>query len=356
MIPRWKLVRELKRLKMQFSQWYWFAFGPLLRHLYDLNRTKTLKVSKGRIELRRDAAIVLIYQPTGLLDSLFLELDHLTANGFSPIVVSNARLSDADLQRAISHASVIIQRPNYGYDFGGYRDGILYLKETGIKLENLIVKNDSIWFPLTPDCSLLKDARASKADIYGIFYNRIEKQEHRSHIQSYFYRFGPGLTQSPTFLQYWKTITLTNNKYMVIRQNEIKLTHWFKKRGYTIDYLHDLKDMQAAMASLSDNDLRVVLQYQGLVDTRHATALSHLLSMPADDEWRKAADKLISERGIGKYYLISHPLILFGKMSSPFLKKDRQPMYRYQRREIMELGLDERIQEPIRTEIREWDA
>lgn len=354
-IPTWKLHREWRRLKQQVSQIEWLMFGAQRRARYDRDRRHLVSVTQGDQPLQPDAAVILIFQPDGVLPSLIAELNHFLANNISPVVVSNLPLTAADRSLLQRHCHLVIERPNFGYDFGGYREGILTLAERGAKLRNLFVKNDSIWFPVSPQCQLLNRSLKSKADIYGIYLNETPKQAHRAHLQSYFYRFGPRLVNSPAFLDHWKNICLTDNKYMVVRQCEMKLTQAFRTQGFTVDSMYRMADLQYALKLLSDSELKEVMRYHAQVDTRSAAVLGPLVRRNADPGWRAAVEALIDKDRVGKYFLIAHPLPLIDKLHCPVLKKDRQPMYRLQRKTLLASGYDKIMGDELRKEFSSWD-
>jgi len=87
----------------------------------------------------------------------------------------------------------VIERPNFGYDFGGYRDGILLLEAWGIAPERLLILNDSIWMPLAPNSTLIDRFEAAEgAVIGGILHpdkvrRRVVKRVRRGFVESYLY-------------------------------------------------------------------------------------------------------------------------------------------------------------------------
>ncbi len=148
-IPAWKVRRELGRLGQQLraipeAVWEPFAAARM--------------TGRWRAGFRRwtapgacaQGALVLCWQPRGLAPSFLDMLDHLVTCGYAPFVVSNAPLSSADRQSLHPRIWRAVERPNFGYDFGGYRDGLFLLRRWGIRPDRLVILNDSIWFPLCP--------------------------------------------------------------------------------------------------------------------------------------------------------------------------------------------------------------
>lgn len=130
-IPTWKIKRELQRMQHSGTSF----FSELVRRLYfrryyDLVTSKEIRRSNGAAPLQREVAIYLIYPGRGILASHLFMLRELQREGISPIVVSNLPLRHQDRDRLLDTATLIIERPNVGYDFGGYRDGILDIAET----------------------------------------------------------------------------------------------------------------------------------------------------------------------------------------------------------------------------------
>jgi hypothetical protein len=202
MIPTWKLRREGYR----FAEYLWAAAGlayePFLKIRHDRWR-RTLPVpGDGGVPMTGKVALILAYQPTGIAASTWLTLEHLTAQGYAPLFISNAPLSPEDRATLTPLTWRIIERPNYGYDFGGYRDGILLLNDWGIRPERLFMMNDSIWFPLGPGSTLIKRLEAAEGDIIGGFLHPDTPRRRfgtirEGFLESYLYR-----TRSSTMPQF----------------------------------------------------------------------------------------------------------------------------------------------------------
>lgn len=355
MIPYWKVKRELKRLQMQFLQLHWIIFGGLLRRRYDRRRSRLVKVYDGAQPYRDRIALIVCFQPRGILPTFLAELDHFVARGFSPLVVSNLPLAPQDRDALLARSLMVVERPNYGYDFGGYREGILCLLERGRLPKSLILKNDSVWFPIWPDSDFLSRCNASEHDLFGIFLNAHGRKHRQTHLQSYFYRFGERLVSSPEFEYYWRNLFMTNNKHAVVRQCEIRLTGWFRDRGFSVGQLFDHDAMRGAMRSLDDAKLLEVIRYQAHVETRLERELRPLIDFPTSSDWRRRIDALIDAGRFRNYHMIGHPHILYGVLRSSLLKKDRQLIYQVQRREILDCGYDLNMLPVFADEISNWD-
>ena len=185
-----KLKKELTRLRRQTYSLFWYVRGSVQRRRYDAKRNQSVRTTQGAQPMREEMAVFLIYQPNGLLESTLFTLSYFARQDISTVVVSNAPLNSEDRGRVLALSHLLIERPNIGYDFGGYREGVLTLLESGKPIRALYVMNDSIWFPLEGNNDLIKTCRESDADIYGLHIKiTSEKRVDENYIQSYFFRF-----------------------------------------------------------------------------------------------------------------------------------------------------------------------
>lgn len=352
LLPMWKLRREWTRFKQQLGQAEWLILGAIRKRRYDRERAHLVKVTEGTLPVSDKIVIQLIWQPDGILATFIEELKFFAERGFSAIVVSNASLTEQAINLLAPLCHLIVERPNFGYDFGGYREGVLILRDRGLRPTRLIIKNDSIWFPLHSDSDLLTRATIASEDIFGVYYNEFSRIPH---LQSYFFSFGPRILADDRFWSYWKSLWLTDNKYMVIRQCEMKLTRNFNRMGFSHSAAYSHKEVCAAMSRLEDGRLREVFNYIAKVSTHRIPAVNMLLNGPMDAMWRTRAEAVISSGRILRYLLIVHPAVLLGELHLPLLKKDRQPMYQLQRAELLRIGADHAMSQVFSDEIRNWD-
>ncbi|MDO5620923.1 MAG: rhamnan synthesis F family protein [Paracoccus sp. (in: a-proteobacteria)] len=347
--------KETQRLREQLDSLQWWWRGPLLRRRYDRQRDRLVMRVRGELSAAPEMAVLLIYQPDGMLDSTLFTLDWLVGQGVAPVVVSNLPLSPADLDRLRARAHLVIQRPNSGYDFGGYREGILTILEQGLTPQALYVMNDSMWFPLREDCDAIAHARASSADMFGLFRNCAPRGDRWDHLQSYFFRFSGRLVASDQFRRYWQDMSLIDNKRAVIRRYERKLTGHFQKHGFNVDSIHTRADLIQAILALDDADLRMVVDYLIATDPKDADRLRPLVETGQPfAQIRPQIEALVQARKVNNSYSAAHPLLL-EKLGVSFLKKGRGPGFVVQRAALHQLGLDAGYYPSVRAEVAGWD-
>lgn len=354
----WKAKREVARVWTQISEARLFAMGPVNRLYYDRFLKPQVRVTEGHVADLADLAVILIYQPDGVLQSTYEQLDHLIASGVGPLVVSNAPLSDADKAKLKQKTRLILCRPNFGYDFGGYRDALMHIQKAGLPFDNLFLLNDSIWFPLYDDCDLIDRARAAETDVFGIYYTKKSRKTRHWHLHSYFYRFSKDLAASEVFAAYWRKMPMfQGSKRIIIRQFEIKLTAYFTQRGFSASGLYEAQQVRDAYAALTDSELHEVAKRQLGSDHIMRNVFAPLKDLaPGDPGWQAARTDVLERSKVGIYFLNAHPYVFLRELRSPILKKNREEKFMRQRAEVFQTGLQEMLRPTVQAEAKDWDS
>ncbi len=125
----WKLKRELNRAfgQMLAGPSYFVQYLAATPY-YDRVLARQRKIHVGAIPLKDRVAVYLIFPKNGLLPTHLRAIGYLLDNGYAP-------LPEADRQRLQPVSARLIERANFGYDFGGYRDAILSLEPQIATLE-----------------------------------------------------------------------------------------------------------------------------------------------------------------------------------------------------------------------------
>lgn len=349
MIPYWKLKREAVRLGRKANALPWFFRGRWRRWRYDRQRARRLTVTAGAQPARAEMAVLLIYQPAGLAESTLLTLDYFADQGVASVVVSNAPIRAADRARLAPRCHLIIERPNVGYDFGGYREGVMTVLERGGPLDALYVLNDSIWFPLTRDSDALARMRALDADVVGLLMGNAGKPSpENEYIQSYFFRFSGRLVADAEFARYWREMPLVDDKYLVVHRFERFVSRHFKQRGFAVTALSHWSDLAGALARVEDEaTLHAILTHQSGVAPKDYNAIAPRLAL--GESARALRDDLaprVARHELFASTVHAHPVLLM-EMGMAFLKK-RMPA---QHEEMRRFGLLDALDPVIRAEI-----
>jgi len=223
-----------------------------------------------------EVAIYLIFPKTGLLTSHIQMLEALNKHGITPVVVSNQALSSDDLERLKPKCAMVIERPNIGYDFGGYRDAVLELEPVLSDLERLYILNDSVWM-IESEKSWFQEVRNTDKDFCGATSNfgirRYSEADFRDivweytpdhwnfHYASYALAVGSRILRDPGFVEYWKRFRLSNNKKRTVRRGEIGLSKWVKENGYTHAATCDVHSLDEELRNLEPAVLEQVTRH-----------------------------------------------------------------------------------------------
>lgn len=338
-IPLWKLKRETLRLGRTIRDLPGIVWEYLsLRPRYDRSAPRTRKIHHGAKPLDGEVAIYLIFPAHGILPSHLHMLEHLETQGVNPVVVSNLPLSQADMDRILPLSAMVIQRPNVGYDFGGYRDAVLQLGDILPTLERLYILNDSVWMIDTPR-SWFDDVRAKEADFCGATSNygirRCDARDFREliweytiehpnfHYASYALAIGPRILRDPGFLRYWKRFRLSNDKKRTVRRGEIGLTQWVHRKGYKHAATCPVTGLDAEIATLGDDDLDAVTRNLVIPESPRllATRDEVLKSDPHTPEGRSDRIQIVLATVAGQAIGYAMPYYTTRRRGFQFLKK-----------------------------------
>ena len=248
-----KFYKEIKRIIKQIvflpSNLINYFFGTIF---YDIFLSPSMKIKKGNLIFSKKISIFLIFPSNGLNKFHLRTLNYLIKKGYTPLVVSNLPLNKLDQKKIIDKCWNYIERPNYGSDIGGYRDGVLFLSEKIGDLDKLILINDSAWFPINDSNSFIDFIHNSNLDFigatshYGFERHRLPLKKSgllkpqfdfnnkNFHYATYALSISKKILKDAKFLKFWKNIKLSNKKNVVVRRGEIALTQYvIKNKKYS---------------------------------------------------------------------------------------------------------------------------
>lgn len=275
-------IRKIKRELLRLARQPWqlaedcatFLFG---RVYHDRFLAKERRIWPGTQALGDAVAVYVIYPTKGLQATHLRALRYLASKSCSAIVVSNLPLSEAERATIKPLCHVLIERPNFGYDFGGYRDGVLFALDQGQSYKRLFLLNDSTWFPITETADWIADVDRLDLDFTGAASNlglprpdaedfrdmdfAYSSEHRRFHYCSFALAIGARILADPGFRKFWQGFPLTNKKMATVRRGEVGLTAWVLKRGYSHGATIDVAGLDAALSGLPDDRLNAVLRH-----------------------------------------------------------------------------------------------
>ena len=322
MIPGWKIRRELARLGQQLRAIPEAVTDPLRQRHHDRKVVPALQVLEGGQGLGSRVAIFLLYQPRGLAPSTAHTCAFLASKGYAVLAVSNASLSAGDRARLAPHVWRIVERPNFGYDFGGYRDGIRLLRRWDVVPDPLLILNDSVWFPLDAETRAVEELEAHPADLAGAI---LRERGAERFLESYLYRIGDRLWRDAAFWRYWDGLALTSNKYHVIRRGERGFSAAVQAAGGTLGAIWPTADFADRLAREDEDFLRLSLRFAAYVDADLAAERDALLTGGGPD-WRDGVLDHVRRTLVKRQAYSSFPVAMSRLTGHTVLKKSGEPV------------------------------
>jgi hypothetical protein len=346
-----KLARELRRIGHRAADGLRALAEPARLRRHDRHFGERVRLHPGALPDRGKVALCLIFRPGGIPASTLATCRFLDTHGYAPFVVSNARLSGADLEALQATAWQVATRPNYGYDFGGYRDGIKMLAMLGVAPRRLLILNDSIWFPLSASSGLLERMEAA-GPLTGPMFERKEGRRHEGHFESYMLSLAGEVVASPAFRGFWQGFVPSDQRRIVLRRGEKALTRALAAGGFEPAVLASRSLFVDRVRGLPDEALRKVLAYAAYDDPADAAEAAGLASA---GDFRAAAlshiARVAAKRNVQEAFVWG-AMTLF---DLPFLKRRMQPLTVTMRRQYLravEAGHLPAPDEPMWSEIR----
>jgi hypothetical protein len=334
--PLWKVRRELNRLGQQVRAAAELLYEPFLRWRHDRERARHLKVTPGNLPASGKVAVYLIFQPRGLAESSLMTCRHLASGGYAPLVVSNTALSESDRSQLQAVSWKVVERPNFGYDFGGYRDGVWLLQQWSVQPESLILMNDSIWFPALECDQTIATMEAMPSDFKGVLTlgtgeGAVLRRGREPFLGSFFLMFSARALASKAFAEFWQRYRNTSNKYKTIRRGERRLSYVMRDAGFEGVSLFDRTQFDQWIRNLDVAGIRPLLDELVTLDpaiasTLHSLAKSHdAADTGARAAFRASMLEAISAATNKSNIFSSAPVSMLRDFRLPFVKKARDP-------------------------------
>jgi Rhamnan synthesis protein F len=360
MIPAWKIRRELETARQQLQAIPERLIGLSRQRQLDRQFPNAFRVMNGAAALGPKVAIFLVYQPRGMSASAVATCRHLSERGYSVVLVANSPVSEADEQALGRWVWRFVERPNFGYDFGGYRDGIRLLWHWAVSPDSLIILNDSVWFPLDRNETMLASMEASRAGFLGALRHVDLPEtdtEHAGIFLSYFFLIKRAVLTSEVFVNYWNNYVSTSNKYLTVRRGERGFSRTLFAAGVPSEGLYSRDRFMAAVAQQPAAFLHLTLVYGAYTDAGLQRERDALLQADATSEnWRtQAIDHIravVNKRNFHSSFCFASIRLL----GIPLLKKNKGELQVRMRRQYLRAVAAGDLPEPEQAVLAEIEA
>lgn len=333
-----KRLQKYNRKREKLKTFLMKPFYRLEQYLYDRKRHLQTTIQLGKRALTSNVVILIIYQPNGISSSTFHTLENIKSEGFSAFVVLNSYISDFDHDTLRKHCALIMKRPNFGYDFGGYRDAILHLATETKSFKSITCMNDSVWFPVFKDCDHLSQMFNISGNLVG--YSRCAGlRENKANLQSYLFMFkGEKFLQSGDFIDYWRRLRIANSRHFTIRNCELKIMAYFQSLNYQVNWLFSSDNLVKYYETSSDQEVVNAVNHIKATNQQGAS----LFMSVAEEDVAKQRDIIISgiaSSNLFRSVMWGEPRVIFQGLKFAALKKGKGFVYQKQRKDIVDVEL-----------------
>jgi len=319
-----KLLREFKRAYFKLHDPLSAIWDRVHTQWHDFRFDARVTAHRGEAPLGKKIAILLIYQPKYVANSVRFTISHLVANDYSVVIVANGGMRSEAIQTMLQDVAMVVVRPNFGHDFGGYRDGLKVIGGHLIKAKSLLLINDSIWFPLRSDDDLIRRMEAATTGLSGPMFECKANRRHKGHFESYMLYFGIEAITSQAFITYWKRYKITKVRRKVLRHGEKGLSRALLDAGVPSSILCS---RQAFMSDIEEADrafLRTTLTYAILQHPEEDRPRIDLLSEMDAGMFCDGARRFILRHAAKGNVQELFPYAAMTAFDLPFLKKRKK--------------------------------
>lgn len=152
----------------------------------------------------------------------------LSGYGYRTVIVSAAEFAEPlDWGGTLPAESIVLRKPNIGYDFGSWAVGLAALP-TITQAPHVILANDSVLGPFTDIGGLLADFESSIADVWGL----TDTRQFSHHLQSYFLGYRNGVLAERPLQDFFAGVRQERSKWEIIKHNELALSRLLHREGY----------------------------------------------------------------------------------------------------------------------------
>lgn len=160
--------------------------------------------------------IFVYYEPDGAVSgSVRRVLHELRRQNVNVLLCVNFELSDVQNKAFSGLVHSILHRNNQGFDFGSYKDGVNFLRESGFEVDRLIFLNDSVYY-ISSGLREMISGLLREDDVVGLFENWGEGY----HIQSFGVSVSGYVYKSRSFVDFWNEYSPINNRIFAIEFGE----------------------------------------------------------------------------------------------------------------------------------------
>ena len=198
----------------------------------------------------RRVALYAHYSGSGQVSQMVLiQLEQLAELGFAVVFISAAaQIPEEHWQAARQSCAIVVQRRNFGLDFGAWKDLLPEVRRRWSVPDELMLANDSVLGPIHPLGPVIETMRAGQDGLFGL----TENLEGGAHLQSYML-LGQGRAAVVDLMRFVQKLRVGHSKWLLIEMGEIRLARWMRRRGHRVGAVFGYERLvRAVVADVSE--------------------------------------------------------------------------------------------------------
>jgi hypothetical protein len=213
-------------------------------------------------------AMYVHYSASGRISEMVrIQVESLRQSGFAVVFITMAtNISEADWQSTARHCAVMVQRRNFGLDFGAWRDLMPEIRRRWQVPEELLLANDSVLGPIYPLSPIMDAMRSSGDGLYGLS----ESLQGGPHLQSYML-LARGRPVVQDLMRFLETLPISHSNWLLVQLGEMRLARWMRRRGHRVAALFGYRRLVEVALSDQPEPVRLakLLNRRPLNPTHH---------------------------------------------------------------------------------------
>ncbi|WP_139281450.1 hypothetical protein [Muricoccus roseus] len=246
------LTERLRAARLDFAQR--LDGGP---------RIRSIRPGAVPLDGARRVAIYIHYAPVPAVSRMVLaQVDAYRDQGFAVVFVSMSPGLPADALPGLeARCALVVERRNYGLDFGAWHDVLPEVLARAPRPSELLLVNDSLCGPFRTLAPAMEAMRAAPEGLYGLTENLAPAP----HLQSYFLlaRGERAVADMAAFLLRHR---VTADKRRTIRAGEVGLSAWMRGHGHPVAAWCGYERVEATALRSPAARRRVRMLYPSLFD------------------------------------------------------------------------------------------
>ncbi|WP_428488840.1 rhamnan synthesis F family protein [Rhodopila sp.] len=264
-----------------------------------------LRMQDG-IDLAPDAtriALYVHYSATGQVSEMVrCQLGLLRQFGVAIVFITmSENIPEADWRAVRQLCALVVQRENFGRDFGAWHDLMPEVRRRWPQPQELMLANDSVLGPIYPLAPVIEAMRSGGEGLFGL----TESLQGGPHLQSYLL-LARGAAVVRDLMDFLQNLRVSHSKWLLVQRGEIRLARWMRRRGHRVAAVFGYDRL--AEAAVADPAERRRLMGS-------STKLRDLDRLPAEE-----ASALLHEWPLNPTQHLWH--VLATKFGDPFVKTE----------------------------------